>query len=930
MGTYVALLLVLTALALGHGVEGTSCLRPRPLLHGRYEYQNSSFYGEEYLPVNFVVKVLCNPNTQLNGDEFIQCQPNGRWSGRAVCRAPTICPPPSQIENGFLRVRGRWAGGRAVYRCNPGFYLLGRAMATCNSNGEWTYGGDEPECVHPPSCQAPEIVDGQNLTASLRAGTGHVIGGLYTEHSVCAAECPIGFVPSRDYILTCHDGEWVPTGEIPECLTVTCQPPSLEPIPHGRSDAQNRTYFVGEAVSYRCDSGYRLAGKSWQVCNPRNNRDVDGSWSDRVPSCVVVTCPYPGRDHLRNGHVTFSNTSMTIGTKMTLRCNSLYTLLGSSERVCQADGTWNGTLTSCHREDYECRALGNPIHGSMYSLSGGEEVEPQFRIGETVYFRCDHDVNENNEPRYEMVGSRERFCNRNEEWTGEMPRCLERHEFDPAPIVNQGLGEIFDEIAVESGSWASNNDTNRAGSRRRRSIDLNNRRGIDIWFAFDSSGSIGDYNFKLAKRFAKGLVLKISQNGSLGRARIGALRYASQSEIAFRLQSGSTTDQVNRLIHVIPYEQRERIGSGTSIFDALETIRTQVSIGSESQPASLTNKRFLFLITDGMNNMGGKPDHIADELKRDHHVEILCIGLGPEVNKEKLAAIASMPHKHHIYYLEDYVKLDEIVRNITSSERDYSKCGKAGTNFEKPPPLKAGSGEYPWMAAIYKDNRNGDKRFDCGGTLIARNWVLTAAHCINQTNITDFTVLLGLTNRKTDEHDEKSQEFNVTEAIWHEDYWKRDVPLDDIGLLKLNRDAVLGPYVRTVCLPYGENTVRTLTDLRATVSGWGRQSTGEERFKMKKLLMRIDEGNRMCVINDGAKQLCAGLPGREEHVEKGDSGGPLVVLREAVSPTFVQVGVVSFSHDCREDSPPTCREFDLYTRVTYYVDWITNTMREHE
>ncbi|XP_071489245.1 complement factor B-like [Diadema antillarum] len=404
MGTYVALLLVLTALALGQGV------------------------------------------------------------------APTICPPPSQIENGFMRVRGRWAGGRAVYRCNPGFYLLGRAMATCNSNGEWTYGGDEPECV-----------------PSLRAGTGHVIDGLYTEHSVCSAECPIGFVPSRDYILICHDGEWVPTGEIPECL--------------------------------------------------------------------MVTCPYPGRDHLRNGHVTFSNTSMTIGTKMTLRCNSLYTLLGSSERVCQADGTWNGTLTSCHREDYECRALGNPIHGSMYSLSGGKGVEPQFKIGETVYFRCDHDVNENNEPRYEMVGSRERFCNRNEEWTGEMPRCLERHEFDPSPIVNQGLGEIFDEIAVESGSWESNNDTNRAGSRRRRSIDLNNRRGIDIWFAFDSSGSIGDYNFLLAKRFAKGLVLKISQNGSLGGARIGALRYASQSDIAFGLESGSTTDQVNRLIDDITYTQ---------------------------------------------------------------------------------------------------------------------------------------------------------------------------------------------------------------------------------------------------------------------------------------------------------------------------------------------------------------------------------------
>ena len=47
-------------------------------------------------------------------------------------------------------------------------------------------------------------------------------------------------------------------------------------------------------------------------------------------------------------------------------------------------------------------------------------------------------------------------------------------------------------------------------------------------------------------------------------------------------------------------------------------------------------------------------------------------------------------------------------------------------------------GSWPWQVAIYYNNR-----FHCGGSLVNANWLVTAAHCVERTSMSGFTIVLG-------------------------------------------------------------------------------------------------------------------------------------------------------------------------------------------
>ncbi|XP_069683027.1 trypsin-1-like isoform X2 [Periplaneta americana] len=199
----------------------------------------------------------------------------------------------------------------------------------------------------------------------------------------------------------------------------------------------------------------------------------------------------------------------------------------------------------------------------------------------------------------------------------------------------------------------------------------------------------------------------------------------------------------------------------------------------------------------------------------------------------------------------------------------------------------------------------------CGASILNENWALTAAYCMQSSDLSFLTLHAGSIYLSSG-----GTIHNVSEFIVHENYDWYDSFINDIAVVKVsNPFQIDGVDVKPVSLPPQGQT--PADDTLATVIGWGQlEEFGPYSDTLQRINVSIvnhDQCNSIYESNSEHvydSQICAGVPQGIGGTCRGDDGGPLFIDGNVV-------GLVSWSRYCARPEYPT-----VYTRVSAYIDWI--------
>uniref|UniRef100_A0A182N384 Peptidase S1 domain-containing protein n=1 Tax=Anopheles dirus TaxID=7168 RepID=A0A182N384_9DIPT len=242
------------------------------------------------------------------------------------------------------------------------------------------------------------------------------------------------------------------------------------------------------------------------------------------------------------------------------------------------------------------------------------------------------------------------------------------------------------------------------------------------------------------------------------------------------------------------------------------------------------------------------------------------------------------------------------------------------------------NGKWPWHASI-SHKREAFFELVCGGSIIDKRTVLTAAHCLfeDRALISPARVLVHVGRTHLHIVDSRSRSYIPDQLILHPGYRQDDVQ-DDIALVRLGTEIQMSEYIQPVCLwPIGfdhEHVTRKL----GSVLGFGlynesrmSDSLLEAQVPVVDLVECLESNRPSFGPSISSRMLCAGARNRVGPCN-GDSGGGLFFQLNSV---WHIRGIVSFAPSLNGEAICDPTQYTVYMDVSKYIGWIWGTYNEN-